>query len=83
MRQYLLNIILLFLGFTIIYSCSQHQQINRTIFLADSIMEYQPDSAFKLLKTINQTDLSVSENAKYALLLAQAQDKTGHQIIND
>lgn len=83
MRQYLLNIILLFLGFTIIYSCSQHQQINRTIFLADSIMEYQPDSAFKLLKTINQTDLSVSENAKYALLLAQAQDKTGHQLIND
>lgn len=75
MRQYLLNIILLFLGFTIIYSCSRHQQINRTIFLADSIMEYQPDSAFKLLKTINQTDLSVSENAKYALLLAQAQDK--------
>lgn len=72
MRQYLLNIILLFLGFTIIYSCSRHQQINRTIFLADSIMEYQPDSAFKLLKTINQTDLSVSENAKYALLLAQA-----------
>lgn len=50
MRQYLLNIILLFLGFTIIYSCSRHQQINRTIFLADSIMEYQPDSAFKLLK---------------------------------
>ena len=49
MRQYLLNIILLFLGFTIIYSCSRHQQINRTIFLADSIMEYQPDSAFKLL----------------------------------
>ena len=83
MRQYLLNIILLFLGFTIIYSCSRHQQINRTIFLADSIMEYQPDSAFKLLKTINQTDLSVSENAKYALLLAQAQDKAGHQLIND
>ena len=83
MRQYLLNIILLFLGFTIIYSCSRHQQINRTIFLADSIMEYQPDSAFKLLKTINQTDLSVSENAKHALLLAQAQDKAGHQLIND
>ena len=83
MRLYLLNIILLFLGFTIIYSCSRHQQINRTIFLADSIMEYQPDSAFKLLKTINQTDLSVSENAKYALLLAQAQDKAGHQLIND
>ena len=57
------------------------EYINDLIRRKDRLLS--EDEAMSLLENGEYGVLSVSENAKYALLLAQAQDKAGHQLIND
>ncbi|MCC8118029.1 MAG: hypothetical protein LIP09_04665 [Bacteroidales bacterium] len=52
--------------------------------MADNVMEERPDSALAILAAIDPSVLaSPEENARYALLLTQAQVKNGYIIDND
>lgn len=68
--------IALFLGISLFYACAPNKQAESLCAQADSLMQVQPDSALRLLKTgFALQELSQKESARYALLLAQATDK--------
>ncbi|WP_373732924.1 tetratricopeptide repeat protein [Bacteroides heparinolyticus] len=55
---------------------SDRQQVEKLFAQADSLLNIQPDSALRLLQVLPASqELSRSESARYALLLAQATDK--------
>lgn len=57
-------------------SCTIRQDYNQQLLKADSLMQLRPDSALNILKSISPEKLSTrADNAYYALLLTQAQDK--------
>ena len=58
-----------------IIACSNHNH-QATMNSAESLMESAPDSALKILRTIDKSDLnSKASRARYALLLSMALDK--------
>ncbi|KAA5408568.1 tetratricopeptide repeat protein [Bacteroides cellulosilyticus] len=68
-------IIILFAMF-LLSSCTIRQDYNQQLLKADSLMQLRPDSALNILKSISPEKLSTrADNAYYALLLTQAQDK--------
>lgn len=75
-----INSIVLIIFLSII-SCSSEQE--KTLKLADSVMENSPDSAMTLLKSINRSELKDSELPYYALLYTQAQIKTDIPLDSD
>lgn len=69
-------IIILF-AMSLLSSCTIRQDYNQQLLKADSLMQLRPDSALNILKSISSEKLSTrADNAYYALLLTQAQDKT-------
>jgi tetratricopeptide (TPR) repeat protein len=76
-----LAILILLLTF---YSCSKQKGVEDIISQADNIVEQQPDSALRLLKTILfPEDLDKNRFYKYNLLLVQAKDKNNKDITSD
>ena len=68
-------IIILF-AMSLLSSCTIRQDYNQQLLKADSLMQLRPDSALNILKSISSKKLSTrADNAYYALLLTQAQDK--------
>ena len=68
-------IIILF-AMSLLSSCTIRQDYNQQLLKADSLMQLRPDSALNILKSISSEKLSTrADNAYYALLLTQAQDK--------
>ena len=61
---------------SLLSSCTIRQDYNQQLLKADSLMQLRPDSALNILKSISPKKLSTrADNAYYALLLTQAQDK--------
>lgn len=67
----------LFVTLMVILSCTENpNSINQSLTLAKELMELQPDSALKILKSIDDPEeMSEKHFAEYGLLMAQAQDK--------
>ncbi|MDE6521383.1 MAG: hypothetical protein K2L17_01065 [Muribaculaceae bacterium] len=72
---------IIFIIFLFIISCSTEQE--KTLKLADSVMENHPDSAMSLLESIDRSNLKDSEQPYYALLYTQAQIKTDVPLDSD
>lgn len=68
------------LGLAVILSCAQN---DTHISAALSLVEQKPDSAIVLLNKVDQTRLSDSDMAMYALLYTMAQDKLGIDVNKD
>ena len=61
---------------SLLSSCTIRQDYNQQLLKADSLMQLRPDSALNILKSMSSEKLSTrADNAYYALLLTQAQDK--------
>ena len=70
----ILSILLIILTCGIV-ACSNHNH-QATMNCAESLMDSAPDSALKILRTIDKSDLgSKAEKARYALLMSMALDK--------
>jgi hypothetical protein len=53
------------------------------IHQAEMLMQEQPDSALRVLQTINRHSLRGKTLARYALIYSIAQDKSGLDVTND
>ncbi len=70
--------------FIILTGCSRNPETRSTLDKAEQIMHNKPDSALIILENINKSLLSsTKEQAFYALLLTQAQDKNYIDKTND
>ncbi|MEG0580348.1 MAG: hypothetical protein RR490_10575, partial [Niameybacter sp.] len=79
-----LKYITVWLFIAIIVSCQSKSDGLLLLSRAASFMEVHPDSALLLLKQIsNWKDLSVSEKARYGLLITQALDKNELPLASD
>ena len=54
-----------------------------TIHQAEMLMQEQPDSALRVLQTVNRHSLRGKTLARYALIYSIAQDKSGLDVTND
>ena len=78
-----LTIIILLAG-GIGYYYSTHQGTALQLKHAEAVMREHPDSAYRLLTSMRSpSELSAEKHARYALLLTQAQFKTGKHIPGD
>lgn len=63
-------------------SCTSRRTDHPALQQAGYLMEERPDSAFSLLKSISSlTGMIPEDKAHYALLLAEAADKSGHSLL--
>lgn len=63
-------------GLLLAASCTPQHNLNALLMQADSLIEEHPDSALRILESINPEQLHTQPNrAFYALLLTQARDK--------
>lgn len=70
------TVIIILFAMSLLSSCTIRQDYNQQLLKADSLMQLRPDSALNILKSISPKKLSTrADNAYYALLLTQAQDK--------
>ena len=76
------RIYLLLLAAFVIGSCTDSRQ-TETIRQAEQLMQEQPDSALRVLQTINRHSLRGKTLARYALIYSIAQDKSGLDVTND
>lgn len=71
------TVIIILFAMSLLSSCTIRQDYNQQLLKADSLMQLRPDSALNILKSMSSEKLSTrADNAYYALLLTQAQDKT-------
>ena len=79
MKRPNLILYLLLLSF---WACSLDKHVETIFLQADSLLAERPDSALYLLETLADTcNLSASESAYYALLLARATDKCEKSLL--
>lgn len=72
--KHLLSVILFFILLNM--TGCHNTKLNPDLLVAESIIEAQPDSAYRILKNIKSLELtSDADNAKYALLMTQAMVK--------
>lgn len=70
------TVIIILFAMSLLSSCTIRQDYNQQLLKADSLMQLRPDSALNILKSMSYEKLSTqADNAYYALLLTQAQDK--------
>ena len=70
------TVIIILFAMSLLSSCTIRQDYNQQLLKADSLMQLRPDNALNILKSISSEKLSTrADNAYYALLLTQAQDK--------
>lgn len=60
-----------------------NSNIDSTLVSADLIIEYAPDSAYRILKSLDPACLNDDDRAYYALLFTQAQIKCNEDIKSD
>ncbi|MBO7099995.1 MAG: hypothetical protein J6W21_09020 [Bacteroidaceae bacterium] len=72
-----------FLLFVIALSACNDSRKLETIRQAEMLMQEQPDSALRMLQTINRHSLHGEPLARYALIYSIAQDKSGQDVTND
>ena len=72
-----------FLLFVIVLSSCNDSRKLETIRQAEMLMQEQPDSALRVLQTINRHSLRGKTLARYALIYSIAQDKSGLDVTND
>ena len=72
-----------FLLFVIVLSACNDSRKLETIRQAEMLMQEQPDSALRMLQTINRHSLRGETLARYALIYSIAQDKSGLDVTND
>ena len=63
-------------------ACNDSSKLE-TIRQAEMLMQEQPDSALRVLQTINRHSLHGEPLARYALIYSIAQDKSGQDVTND
>ncbi len=64
------------ISFLLLNSCTRQHNHNILLVQADSLMEEYPDSALRILESVEPQQLKVqADKAYYALLLTQARDK--------
>ena len=73
----------LFWLFVIALSACNDSSKDTTIHQAEMLMQEQPDSALRVLQTINRHSLRGKTLARYALIYSIAQDKSGLDVTND
>ena len=73
----------LFWLFVIALSACNDSSKLATIHQAEMLMQEQPDSALRMLQTINRRSLHGETLARYALIYSIAQDKSGQDVTND
>ena len=73
----------LFWLFVIALSACNDSSKLATIHQAEKLMQEQPDSALRVLQTINRHSLRGKTLARYALIYSIAQDKSGLDVTND
>ena len=73
----------LFLLVVIVLSACNDSHKVATIHQAEMLMQEQPDSALRVLQTINRHSLRGKTLARYALVYSIAQDKSGLDVTND
>lgn len=70
-----------FLGWLCL-SCTPQRAEHPLLGRAAAVMETHPDSAFSLLKSVvSLSDMTPEDKADYALLLAEAADKSGYSLL--
>ena len=72
-----------FLLFVFVLSACNDSSKLETIRKAEMLMQEQPDSALRVLQTINRHSLRGKTLARYALIYSIAQDKSGLDVTND
>ena len=72
-----------FLLFVIVLSSCNDSRKLETICQAEMLMQEQPDSALRVLQTIDRHSLRGESFARYALVYSIAQDKSGLDVAND
>lgn len=73
-----------FLIILILFSCSDSNQVVRTLNTVDSLINERPDSALRLIETIESSSIKERKNrALYALLCTQASYKNYLSIESD
>ena len=72
-----------FLLFVFVLSACNDSSKLATIHQAEMLMQEQPDSALRVLQTINRHALRGKTLARYALIYSIAQDKSGLDVTND
>ena len=66
----------------VLSACTDSRKLE-TIRQAEILMQEQPDSALRMLQTINRRSLRGKTLARYALVYSIAQDKSGLDVAND
>ena len=66
----------------ILSACNDSSKV-AVIHQAEMLMQEQPDSALRVLQTINRHSLRGKTLARYALIYSIAQDKSGLDVTND
>ena len=66
----------------VLSACNDSRKLE-TIRQAEMLMQEQPDSALRVLQTINRHSLRGETLARYALIYSIAQDKSGLDVTND
>ncbi|MBO7067628.1 MAG: hypothetical protein J6W52_02965 [Bacteroidaceae bacterium] len=64
-------------------ACRGNRQDRKTIRQAEQLMQEQPDSALRVLQTIDRHSLRGETLARYALIYSIAQDKSGLDVTSD
>ena len=72
-----------FLLLVIVLSACTDSRKLETIRQAEMLMQEQPDSALRMLQTIDRRSLHGESLARYALVYSIAQDKSGLDVTND
>ena len=72
-----------FLLFVLVLSACNDSRKLETIRQAEMLMQEQPDSALRMLQTIDRHSLRGEPIARYALIYSIAQDKSGLDVTND
>ena len=78
MRRIFLSLFCVF----VIMACTDNRKLE-IIHQAEGLMQEQPDSALRVLQTINRHSLRGEILARYALIYSIAQDKSGLDVTND
>ena len=76
------NVFLFLLAVFAVSACMDNSK-QETIHQAEMLMQEQPDSALRVLQTINRHSLRGKTLARYALIYSIAQDKSGLDVTND
>ncbi len=72
-----------FLLLVIVLSACTDSRKLETIRQAEMLMQEQPDSALRVLQTIDRHSLRGETLARYGLIYSMAQDKSGLDVAND